>query len=335
MGFPVDHRSERSFEASWSGEVVVCDIDRTYLYTRFSSLKGLLQIPLEFAVDKQAIEGMVVLLREVRRGPGRESRHTPLYFVSASPAQLRSVIQRKMLLDGLEFDGTIFKDWLGVLGGLRLGRLREQLGFKVTALLRLRQDLPRDVSQVLIGDDLESDALAFALYADALAGRVDDEELLRILLHHGVAYDDARAIQDLRGRLPRQESVRRGYIRLERHGEPEAFLAYWPHVAACHGALQIALGLWQEGSISGEGVERVAHDLRLRGREGGELDACLRDACRRGLVGRERAAGLRESLSQQGLVRVEGELPEVDPTWARQAAGRAPAAPWTPRIGGR
>ena len=141
MPFPIDRVNERSFDPAWSGEVFICDIDRTYLYTRFSSLKGLASIPFEFAIDKQDIEGMTPLLREIRRGPERRSRNTPLYFVSASPAQLRPVIQRKMLLDGLEFDGTIFKDWLGCVTSLRLRRLKEQLGYKLTALLLQRSEL--------------------------------------------------------------------------------------------------------------------------------------------------------------------------------------------------
>ena len=38
MAFPVDKQNERCFEPAWCGEVFVCDIDRTYLATRFSSL---------------------------------------------------------------------------------------------------------------------------------------------------------------------------------------------------------------------------------------------------------------------------------------------------------
>jgi hypothetical protein len=157
--FPNNRVNERTFAAGWSGEVVVCDIDRTYLATRFSTLKGLARIPFEFAVDKQDIDGIVVLLREVRRGPAPESRSTPLYFISASPAQLRPVIQRKMLLD------------------------------------------------------------------------------------------------------------------------------FAPHLLACRGALQIALGLWEQRSISQEGVTRVAEDLAGRGWSDETLGDRLRDACRRGLLG--------------------------------------------------
>src|SRR5690606_1970579 len=129
-----------------------------------------------------------------RRGPGAERRDTPLYFVSASPAQLRPVIERKMMLDGIGFAGTTFKNWVGVFRKLRLRRLREQIGFKLTALLAGRAELPRGAIESLVGDDLETDPVTFALYADVLAGRIPVHDLPRILQRNGVMEGDAQAI---------------------------------------------------------------------------------------------------------------------------------------------
>jgi hypothetical protein len=328
MACPLSSVYERSFDPGWTGEVFVCDIDRTYLYTRFSSLQGLAQIPFEFAVDKRSIEGMTPLLREIRRGPGPHSRQTPLYFISASPAQLRPVIQRKMLLDGLEFDGTVFKDWLGVLASLRLRRFREQLGFKLTALLSHRRELPPGAREVLIGDDLEADALTFALFADAVSRRIDDRTLIRVLLRHGVAFDDARAISQLVASMPRCDAVKRAYIRLER-SSPDAFVDYWPHVAICSGAFQMAISLWHEGSISSAGVARVASGLREEGHSAAALGERLAQACWRGLVERDRAAELGAGLADRGLIALGTELPAVAPEWA--GARGTPGEPWTPR----
>ena len=321
MPFPIDVINERSFEPDWTGEVFVCDIDRTYLYTRFSSFKGITRIPLEFAIDKQDIEGMAVLLREVRRGPQLQSRHTPLYFVSASPAQLREVIQRKMLLDGLEFDGTIFKDWLGVLSSLRFRRFKEQLGFKVTAMLHLLRLLPAGVSVVLMGDDLETDALAFSLVADAVAGRLDERQIQRVLRDSSVAPDDAAAVCELvRQNVNRGTTVRRSLIRLERHAAAEDFLEFWPFAAVCRGAFQMSLGLWSQGSISSAGVEKVARDLVTRGVEPGKIDERFTDCCRRGIIGDEDAGVLRDTLAAQGLLAPGGPLPGVDRAWAEAGA---------------
>jgi hypothetical protein len=280
------------------------------------------------AIDKQDIEGMSALLREVRRGPGQRSRSTPLYFVSASPAQMRPVVQRKMLLDGLEFDGTIFKDWLGVLKSLRPARFKEQLGFKVTALLHLRLNLPAGSREVLIGDDLETDALAFSIYADAIGGRLADPELTDVLLRHGVSIDDARDICWLRSRLLRCDGVKRAYIRLERNDSPEAFLDFWPRLVPCRNAFQMALGMWAEGNISARGVGQVVRDMHRRGRTADDFGSWLQDACRRGVVAGDALAPLLEDLSAEGLMDPPSELPGVDPLWleAEQAAG----ALWTP-----
>ena len=334
MTFPIDMVNERSFDPGWAGEVFICDIDRTYLYTRFSSLKGITRIPFEFAVDKQDIEGMAVLLKEVRRGPERESRHTPLYFVSASPSQLRQVIQRKMLLDGLEFDGTIFKDWLGVLASLRVRRFKEQLGFKLTALLQLREHLPHGAREVLMGDDLETDALAFSLYSDALSGRLDGRQVLNVLRTHGVARDDARNICEHVSSLRAAASqpfagVRRALIRMERHGAPEDFLEYAPRLWICKGAFQMALGLWSLGSLSTSGVCRVARDLGGRGISPDELDDRFRDCARRGLVAGEQARALRADLASTALLSPHDSLPEVEPAW--QATLDRADEPMTPR----
>jgi len=329
--FPIDQVNERHLPPDFEGEVFVCDIDRTYLYTRFSSLRGISRIPFEFAVDKQDIEGMAALLREVRRGPARVSRITPLYFISASPAQLRPVIQRKMLLDGLEFDGTTFKDWVGVAASLRPRRFREQLGFKLTALLALVADLPAGVRLTLMGDDLETDALAFALLADALAGRVRGAPLRRILTCHGVARDDARFVaRAAEAQGARGPRVSRALIRMERHHDPEAFLDYWPHLAVCRGALQMAATLAQAGSLSIRGTLKVARDLVGRGQRPEQVRTRLEESARRALLGSEEAEVLRGLLEQEGLIPAgRGPLPPPDRLWTdRASAGKG--QPWTP-----
>jgi hypothetical protein len=312
MTFPINQVNERVLAPGWSGQVFVCDIDRTYLYTRFSSLKGISRIPIEFAIDKMDIEGMVALLKEVRRGPERVSRHTPLYFISASPAQLRPVIERKMLLDGLEYDGTIFKDWWGVLTGLRLKRFKEQLGFKLTGLLTLHQQLPGSATELLMGDDLESDPLSFCLFADAVAGRVEGELLDAVLQAQGVAARDARDICNMVRQLHPSEGVQRAYIRMERHEQAEHFLDYYPHLHACRDAFQVSVSLLGQGAVSEEGVARVAADMRRRGRGMGHLDERLCECASRGLLPVEQVAALRELLASRGLIRAEVELPPLE-----------------------
>ena len=97
--YPLDRTQERIFPPDFSGRIYVWDIDKTYLASDIDSLRGLLAIPLEFAVDKRNVAGTPALLRALRRGvaPVGLTDANPIYFVSASPPQLRSVIERKML----------------------------------------------------------------------------------------------------------------------------------------------------------------------------------------------------------------------------------------------
>jgi hypothetical protein len=328
VSFPINVATYRELAEDWRGEVVICDIDRTYLATEFSSWGKLLRIPFELAIEKQDLPGMAALLREIRRGPRRESRHTPLYFVSASPPQLRSVIERKMLLDDLEFDGTVFKDWLGVVRSGRFQRFREQLGFKLTALLKLQRELPLGATDVLLGDDLESDSLAFSIYADLLAQRLVAADLPRILSRQGVSDEDAAAILAMVQRIEPGPQVKRICIRLERH-DAAHFVEYAPHLVAAQGALQIALCLHADRCLSLEGVVRVARSLVGRGITRDELHDRLSDAARRAIVSLDAAQEVYAALAERGLAASRALPLEVDPLW-RDVVERDAGEPWTP-----
>lgn len=329
MGFPIHRACYRTLDPDWEGEVFVADIDRTYLATEISSMRGMARIPFERAADKIDIAGMARLFREIRRGPGPERRDTPLYFVSASPAQLRPVIERKMMLDGIGFDGTTFKNWVGVLRKLRLRRLREQVGFKLTALLAGRAELPRGAIEVLVGDDLETDPLTFALYADVLAERIPLHDLQRILRLNGVMEGDAAAIVTARRQLSPGRGVERAYIRMERHADPDVFLEYAPGVIGCRGPFQIAAVLMREGSVSEDGVLRVAAALLQRGLPGAELSARLRDLCRRALLSPQQSLALAERMAKARQIPALTDPGTPDPRWA-VAWRRGPERLWTP-----
>ncbi len=321
--FPVHTVSRRDYPAGWQGEVFTCDIDRTYLDTRFSSMKGLARIPFEGALDKVTIPGMAQLLKEVRRGPGQVSRHTPIYFVSSSPHQLRGVLERKFLLDGIEFDGTTFKNWGALIKSGRLRGFKNQVPYKLAALLGNRAALPPGAREVLLGDDLEVDPLVYDLYRRILSGRIPDRELPAVLARHHVNPDDARGIAALRlraGNMP--GGVIRALIRTERSEHPEAFLANWPWLVPCHDAFQMALALWDQRSISVAGVMRVARNLRLFEISAGSLEASVREMVRRGLLDAQQVEELAALLAEHGLCRLEGPLPAVDPAWAAVLEGR-------------
>ncbi len=328
--FPVHTVSKRDYPPGWTGEVFTCDIDRTYLDTRFSSLKGLTRIPFEGALDKVTIPGMAQLLKEVRRGPDDISRHTPIYFVSASPTQLRRVLERKFLLDGIEFDGTTFKDWGRLLRKGRLRGLKKQVAFKLAALLGNRSALPPGAQEVLLGDDLEVDSLVYGLYADILEGRVPPRDLPKVLAHNGVSPQDAQGVVELKLRAGNiQGGVRRALIRMERAGQPETFIGYWPWLVPCQDAFQMALALWDQGSLSDHGVMRVARNLRVHDVSAGALEAGLFELARRGLLSSSQVDQQAALLEEHGLCQVGQPVPDVDPAWFAVLA-RDTGAPRTP-----
>lgn len=329
MGFPIHRQSYRTLPPDWVGEVFVADIDRTYLATQISSMKGMARIPFERAADKEDIAGMARLFREIRRGPGPEGRQTPLFFVSASPAQLRPVIERKMMLDGIGFDGTTFKSWTGVFRKLRLRRLREQVGFKLTALLAGRAELPDGAIENLIGDDLETDPATYALYADVLAGRIGLGDLPRILALNGVMEADAEAIVRARRALAPGRGVKRAFIRMERHADPDVFLEYGAGVVGCRGPFQMAAVLMREGNVSEDGVLRVAGALLQRGLPPAELTARLRDLCRRALLPPEQALALAKRMASERLIAPLEDPGSPDPAWL-EVARRGVERLWAP-----
>jgi hypothetical protein len=241
--YPLSACNERELPEGYDGPAYVWDIDKTYLSTNFSSLGGLLRIPLEFAVDKIANPGMPEVIRGLRRGPGEEYAGVPLYFVSASPPQLRRVLEHKMLIDGVEFDGITSKDWLKTLLEFKPGRLKEQVGFKVCALLAGRLDRPSS-REYLFGDDVEQDAAAFHLYARMVNREISPGDAATALRKHKVEKEDRKSAFSLLETLPRKLGrVERIFITLEKNTPPEKFEKYSGMVVPVRGAGQLFLPL--------------------------------------------------------------------------------------------
>ena len=281
--YPLSIDDQRSYPEGFDGKVFVWDIDKTYLETHFSSLKGMARIPVEFAIDKKAIAGMPEILRGLRRGPGEDYACAPLYFVSASPPQMRRVIQRKMLMDGVEYDGIILKDWLKTLRQLRPGRLKEQAGFKICALLAGRLNRPQSV-EYLFGDDVESDAEAFFIYAHLLSGDLSTGEINQLMVKAGVKRDDQRCIRKLVDRLGLERGrVARVFIHLERNTPVERFKHLAPVVVPVKGAVQLSLALYGMKLVDVETVRRAAAAVQASPASP-DIKALAKDAVSRKLV---------------------------------------------------
>jgi hypothetical protein len=283
--FPLSVKNDRPLPSDYSGPAFVWDIDKTYLSTRFSSMKGLARIPVEFAIDKRAIPGMPEVLRAIRRGPHHKVECQPLYFISASPPFLRSVLENKMLLDGVEQDGIIFKDWVGTLLQLKPGRLWEQLGFKLTALLVGRQDRIH-AREYLFGDDTELDAMAFYLYGQVLKKKLSGGQLEEIMKEEGVGDRDRAGIHHLLHHLPPDRGgVEKIFIHLENKTSPDEYKKFGKDLIPVKGGFQLALALYQLDLIDELGVRdaknAVAGAPRYRH---GSVEELLNDALARHLI---------------------------------------------------
>lgn len=271
--------NDRQLDAGYVGDVLVWDIDKTYLDTRFSSVRGLLSIPFELAVDKEPIVGSVALLRALRRGPGPKPALVPLYFVSGSPPQLRRVIEQRMTLDGVQFDGMTFKDQLGLLRAGRLGDLTRQVGYKLAALLLYAREMPRTVRWLLFGDDVEQDAEVFALFGEVCAG-LRGSALTTRLRTHGVHRADIAAIVEAADSIAEgSDPVERIFIHLAHGTDPTNFRD--PRVVATRSYLQTALVLAAMGKVRSEVVGTVAAELRRRGVLEIEIEAQAMEAVAR------------------------------------------------------
>ena len=99
-------------------------------------------------------------------------------------------LEEKLALDGVRADRFILKDNLGNIRKGRLRAVRAQVGYKLPHLLADRADLDVAATETLFGDDSETDAVIYAVYAEVVAGRLGAAEVER-LLKRSRAYPDA------------------------------------------------------------------------------------------------------------------------------------------------
>lgn len=322
----IDRTQERTYAADYAGPIFIWDIDKTYLATEIHNWRGLMAVPFELAVDKRDIAGTAALLRALRRGnapDGLTAQH-PIYFVSASPPQLRGVIQRKMLLDGVEFDGISFKDQLGLVVRGQFGKLREQIGYKLAALLMNRRELPEGADEYLFGDDSESDGTIYALYGDVCAGRIRGDDLTAILLGLAVRREDAERITALAEGLPLRDRVKAAFINLEVRKNPRRFEQHG-RIHPCFDSIQTALVLHEKGLIPVRGVVEVAHQMATQfQRRATSLVRSVADGLERGLFSGATIEGVWPQLQHEGLA----------PGYFRVDHDRLPPAPSRERADG-
>src|SRR5262249_25196609 len=171
------------------------DLDKTYLRSEFDTLRQLWRTARERGEDKVEVPGVTDLLKGLRAAADRRGRAAAIHFISASPPQIGQAIRDKLALDGVPYDGIVFKDQLQLLRRGKFGKLREHVGFKLGELFRGRAGRDPSTRELLFGDDWESDPLTYSLYADVIAGTLAPSALEPLLRQIGV---DAEVVPEIR-----------------------------------------------------------------------------------------------------------------------------------------
>ncbi|MFK7985121.1 MAG: phosphatase domain-containing protein [Sandaracinaceae bacterium] len=239
-----------------AGRVFRWDLDKTYLRTEFDTVRDLLKLAFESAKEKRTVPGAASLLREIRR-----TDPLGIYIVSGSPEQLRKVLEAKLRLDGIRWDSFTLKPQLSNIVRGKFRFVKDQVAYKLGALLETRIEMPAAVDEYLFGDDAEADAFIYSIYSDMCAGRVDNEVLMGVLREAGVYEDDLPRLVRLASRLPRHDGGRRIFIHLDRISSPDGFEEFGRRVCPFYNYLQPALVLLDDGALTPLAVIRVAAEL--------------------------------------------------------------------------
>lgn len=279
------------------------DLDKTYLRSEFDTLRQLIRTARERGEDKVEVPGVAELMKSLWAAARRQGRPVASYFISASPPQIGKAIREKLALDGVPYDGIVFKNQLRHIARGRFHLLREHVGFKLAELLRGRATALPGTRELLFGDDWESDPLTYSLYADVVAGRLAAAELLAIVSRLGVDEELLPDIGASAGRVCGADGVERIFINLERRTPPAVFRLFGPRLVPTFNYFQTALVLAADGWLAAEDVARVATELVDRcGFTPRRLENSLADLLRRRLMTSDVARRIAQPLRGVGLL---------------------------------
>jgi hypothetical protein len=299
----VGRRSQRHSREIPGVVIFRWDLDKTYLKSDFETLRELVRIPFEKPEDKVAVPGVVPLIRGLRDVAVQAGREARVYFMSASPPQLAKAIKEKLALDGIEYDGIVFKNQLQHLVRGKFRNLREHIGFKLTELLKSRAEMPPDSQEILFGDDWESDPIIYSLYADILANRLALDDLGGILRTIGVDPKLIEQAKQLAAAARRGEVVMKIYINLERRTPPAHFRLFGTRLVPTYNYFQTAACLYADGHLTLPALAQVAeHLINTSGYTPERLANSLADIVRRRHLVDSSAIAVREYLHARRLL---------------------------------
>jgi hypothetical protein len=261
------------------------DLDKTYLRTEFDTVRDLVRTAMESPALKRTVPGAAAILREIRA-----TEPAGVYILSGSPEQMRRRLEQKLLLDGIQWDGFTLKPVLKKLMRGHIRFLRDQVAYKLGALLESRAVVESFTVETLFGDDAEADAFVYSLYAEVVAGRISPDRLTSVLQASGAYEDDVERIIELARDIPKSEAVQRIFIHLDRVRPADSFVELGSRVCPFYNYLQPALVLVEDGVLDAAAALRVgAAILQERGMSPEALGASFDDLARRNFVGKKTA----------------------------------------------
>lgn len=319
-------------------EIYVWDLDKTYLDTSLNSASDLWRTVFEKSIQKRNVPGTSTLVSCVKESWERTRGDLPfpLYFITASPPQMENKIREKMELDGILPQGIFFKDNLRNLQPGRWRKLNQQVGYKIQALMQLRARFNGEITQVLWGDDSETDSTIYSIYSDICARRWPEPELVKLLKYFAVSREQIDTILDLQDHVPQQDPVEKIYINLAVDTDPEYYLKFGRRVVPTHNSFQTALDLFQDSRLQSGQVLKVAQDLMSNyGFTRDQIEFSLDDMIRRRVLALETLERVIPIL-QENQVLSSDFLPSVSPGKVESQIGdrifgvEGEMEPWVP-----
>ncbi len=213
-GAPLPQRGRvRLLPADAAPLVVIADVDRTFIGSEIDGLGALARLMWEPGRVRPWLDGTAALAE------GWPMRQTPAQarawvFLTGSPWFFMGNLADASRGVGLEPDGLFPRPgpipngvppWHRAHVRTTFQNLARQAGYKLSTCLRLVATLPRETRLVLLGDDAESDALAYTALAGRLDGSWSEETILaRVLPRAGDMWRlpleaALRETRDLRG----------------------------------------------------------------------------------------------------------------------------------------
>ncbi len=235
--------------------VFIWDLDKTYLDTKWETIRGLIRTAFEKGEKKKNIPGAKALVLGLQSHFGQS---LPIFFVSASPPQMIKSIYDKLTYDGLKPLGFLSKDNLKNVRPGKFKFLNKQIGYKLQALMELRLRLQKNVKMICFGDDSESDALVYSLFSDISSHRITDREAREILRQLDVLESRIDLVLELRDMLDTDDPVERVYINLETDTDPDYYDKFGRRLFVMEDSFQTAVDLYQYDFIKVEDVLAVA-----------------------------------------------------------------------------